>query len=43
MASLEEWLGKALHKALGATLEELGAEEVDDLRDLQPQHLAALS
>ena len=41
--SLEEWLGPALYKAIGEYLEEeLGAEEVDDVRNLQPEHIEAI-
>eukprot|EP01043_Picozoa_sp_COSAG02_P004945 COSAG02_NODE_131_length_34710_cov_17.171159_25_plen_378_part_00 len=40
MAGLEGWLGPGLHKAIGWYLEnDLGAEEPDDLLNLQPEHL----
>ena len=43
MATLEEWLGGPLYKAIGSFLvDELGADEPDDLLDLQPQHLEAI-
>ena len=38
--SLEEWLGAPMFKSVGAFLQdELGAEEVDDLKELEPEHL----
>ena len=40
---MAEWLGQGLFKALGPYLQdELGVEEVDDLRFLKPEHLATL-
>ena len=43
MATLEEWLGGPLFKAVGAFLcDELGAEEPDDLKDLNAEHLEAI-
>ena len=40
MAALEEWLGPGMFKALGPYLvEELGVEEVDDMKLLDPEHL----
>ena len=38
--SVEEWLGPSLWKKLGPYLDdELGVEEVDDMRLLDPEHL----
>ena len=43
MATVEEWLGPGLFKALGSYLEdELGVEEVDDLRMVEAEHLAVV-
>lgn len=40
MAPVDEWLGPGLYKALGQYLEgELGVEEVDDMRMLEPEQL----
>ena len=43
MATLEAWLGPGLFKALGPYLEdELGVDEVGDLRFLEPAQLKAV-
>jgi len=43
MATLEEWLGGPMYAAVGAFLrEELGAEEPDDLKHLNAEHLEAI-
>ena len=43
MATLEEWLGGPMFKAVGAFLEEeLGAEEPDDVKHLNAEHLEAI-
>ena len=43
METVQEWLGTGLYKTLGPYLEgELGAETVDDLRMLEPEHLATV-
>ena len=43
MATLEEWLGGPMFAAVGAFLVgELGAEEPDDLKDLNAEHLDAI-
>eukprot|EP01045_Picozoa_sp_COSAG04_P022090 COSAG04_NODE_2449_length_4101_cov_30.628333_2_plen_623_part_00 len=42
MPTLAEWLGPGLYKAVGPYVEELGAEEVADMRNLQPEHIEAI-
>ncbi len=43
MSTVEEWLGPGLFKALGPYLEDdLGVEEVDDVRMLEEAHLSTI-
>eukprot|EP01044_Picomonas_judraskeda_P011798 COSAG03_NODE_1641_length_3728_cov_3.039129_1_plen_67_part_00 len=42
MASVEDWLGKALFKVLGAHLEELGVDEVEDMGLLEPAQVEGI-
>ena len=43
IAMLKEWLGDAIYAAVGSYLEDtLGAEEPEDLKALDPEHLRAI-
>ena len=43
MTTLADWFGPALYNTVGSYLEEeLGAENIDDLLGLQPEHLEAI-
>ena len=42
MATVEEWLGPALFKVVGAHLEELGVDEAEDMELVEPDQLATI-